>query len=285
MRLAWGATRLSEARGCLVIRARANHPENAKEHQIQQFVRILPWLALGCAFSPMLIQLANVIPEDPFGWSVLLAPALMLAAALRGSGEAHPRRGWAQILLIAGLLIELVGLSGGSPAVARLGLPMSVVGLSLWTGAPPLMTSLLAFWVIPIPITVYGLTTPNLESAYAQFGAAAISALGADLSVSGPVIRSGAEHLELDPYHSGIHLVFVVTLLTWYASVRNGLTPIAALARTAGAALVAVPLQILAVLVAIALLVADSPDLANFWLDDGAWLLTAILGIVWIETR
>jgi hypothetical protein len=233
----------------------------------------------------VLIQLAKAIPEDPFGWSVLLAPALMLAAALRCSGEAQPRRGWAQILLIGGLLIELVGLSGGSPAVARLGLPISVAGLSLWTGAPPLMTSLLAFWVVPIPITLYGLTTPNLESAYAQFGVAALGALGADLSASGPVIRSGAEHLELHPYDSGLHLMFVATLLAWYASARNGVAPMVAVARTVGAALVAVPLQILAILVAIALLAVASPDLANFWLHNGAWLLTAILGIVWIETR
>jgi len=248
-------------------------------------VRILPWLALGCAFAPVLMRLANAIPKAPFGWSLLLAPALMIAAAWRCPRAAQPRRGWAQILLMAGLLIELLGLGGGSPGIARLGLPVSVVGLSLWTGAPPLTTALLAFWAIPVPGSVYGLTTPNLESAYARFGAAAVHALGADLSASGPLIRSGAAHLELDPYHSGIHLVFMTTLLTWYASVRHELTPLAAIARTAVAALVALPLQILAVLVAIALLVAGAPELANFWLDEGLWLLTAMLGIVWIETR
>jgi len=50
-------------------------------------------------------------------------------------------------------------------------------------------------------------------------------------------------------------------------------------------ALAAVPLQILAVLVAVLLLLAGTPDTANLWLDHGAWLLTAILGLVWIETR
>jgi len=231
------------------------------------------------------MRLADAIPNSPFGWSLLLAPALLVAAAVRDAREPRPRRGWAQILLIAGLVVELLGLGGGSPGVARIGLPIAVVGLSLWTGAPALMTALLAFWAIPLPGSAFGLTTPNLESGYARFGAAAIGALGADISASGPLIRSGAEHLELDPYHSGIHLVFMTTLLAWYAAARNGLTPRAALARTALAALVAVPLQILAVLVAIALLVAGSPEIANFWLDDGLWLLTAILGIVWIETR
>ena len=248
-------------------------------------MRILAWLALGCAFGPVLMRLVDAIPNTPFGWSLLIAPALLVAAALRGPRDARPRRGWAKILLIAGLLIELIGLGGGSPGVARLGLPISVVGLSLWTGAPPLMTSLLAFWAIPLPGSFFGLTTPGLESAYARFGAAAINALGADLSASGPLIRSGAEHLALDPYHSGIHLVFMTTLLAWYASARNGLAPRAAIARTAMAALVAIPLQLLAILIAIGLLLAGLRDLANFWLDDGLWLLTAILGIVWIETR
>jgi hypothetical protein len=209
----------------------------------------------------------------------------MVVAASRDSRAAQPRRSGALILLIAGLLLELVGLAGGSPGVARLGLPISIVGLSLWTGVPAPMTALLALWAIPIPGSFYGLTTPNLESAYARFGTAAISALGADLSASGPVIRSGAEHLELDPYHSGLHFVFITTLLAWYTAARNGWAPMLAVTRTAGAALVAIPLQILAVLVAIALLAAGSLEFAKFWLHDGAWLLTAILGIVWIETR
>jgi len=248
-------------------------------------MRILPWVALGCAFSPVLIQLANAIPEVPFGWSVLLAPVLMFAAASRCERDAQPRRGWAPVLLIAGLLIELAGLAGGSPGIARLGLPISVVGLSLWTGAPRLMTALLVLWAVPIPGTLYGLTTPNLESAYARLSAAMIGALGADISASGPLIRSGAERLELDPYHSGIHLIFVITELSWYAAVRRGLSPIGALARTAGAALLAIPLQLFAVGVAVLLLVVGAPKVANFWLDHGVWLLTAVLGVVWIETR
>jgi hypothetical protein len=109
--------------------------------------------------------------------------------------------------------------------------------------------------------------------------------LGADISVSGPLIRSGAQHLELDPHHSGIHLIFVIAELSWYAAVRNGLTPMVAIARTAGAALLAIPLQLFAVWVAVSLLVAGGPEVANFWLDHGVWLLTAILGVLWIETR
>ncbi len=255
-------------------------------------MRILPWVALGCAFGPVLIQLANAIPEVPFGWSVLLAPVLMFAAALRRERKAQhcerktqPRRGWAPVLLIAGLLIELVGLAGGSPGIARLGLPISVVGLSLWTGVPRLMTALLVLWAVPIPGTLYGLTTPNLESAYARLGAAIMGALGADIGASGPLIRSGAERLELDPYHSGIHLIFVITELSWYAAVRRELSPMGALVRTTGSALLAIPLQLFAVSVAVLLLVAGAPEVANFWLDHGVWLLTAILGVVWIETR
>lgn len=248
-------------------------------------MRILPWVALGCAFSPVLIQLANAIPEVPFGWSVLLAPVLIFAAASRCGRKAQPRRGWALVLLVAGLLIQLVGLGGGSPGIARLGLPISIVGLSLWTGVPRLMTALLALWAVPIPRAFFGLTTPNLESAYAQIGAAMTGALGIDISASGPLIRCGAARLELDPYHSGIHLIFVITELSWYAAVRKGLPPIAALARTAAAALLAIPLQVFAVWVAVLLLAAGSPEVANFWLDHGVWLLTAILGFVWIETR
>jgi hypothetical protein len=248
-------------------------------------VRILPWLALGCAFGPVLIQLADRIPEAPFGWGVLLAPALMISLATRDQRRALPRRGWAQALLIIGLVIELLGLAGGSPGIAGLGLPVSVVGVALWTGAPPVRTALLALWALPIPTTAYGLTTPNLESAYAEFGAACAAMLGAELDASGPLIRTGVGRLELDPYHSGIHLAFVATELVWYAAARNGTSVQKALARMAVVALLAFPLQVVAVLAAIALLVAGAPEAATFWLDHGVWLLTALLGVVWIETR
>jgi hypothetical protein len=256
-----------------------------KENRIQRLVRILPWLALGCAFGPVLIQLARAIPEVPFGWSVLLAPALMISLAVRDRQSALPRPGWAQALLVIGLVIELVGLAGGSPGIARLGLPVSIVGVALWTGAPSVKTAVLAFWALPIPVTAYALTTPNLESAYAQLGAACAAVLGAELHASGPLIRAGVDRLELDPFHSGIQLAFVATELAWYAAVRNGTSVRKALGHMAGVALAALPLQALAVLAAMALLVAGVPEGANFWLDHGVWLLTAILGIAWIETR
>jgi len=233
----------------------------------------------------VLIQLANAIPEVPFGWSVLLAPALMISLVVRERQEPSPRRGWAQALLVVGLTIQLIGLAGGSPGMARVGLPISVMGLALWTGVPSITAAVLAFWAMPIPVTLYGLTTPNLESAYAQLGAAMVGALGADISASGPLIHSGADRLELDPYHSGIHLVFVIAELSWYTAARKGLPPMVALARTAGVALLGIPLQLFAVWIAMMLLVAGTPEVANIWLDHGVWLLTAILGVVWIETK
>jgi len=256
-----------------------------KEKPIQQLLRILPWLALACAFSPVLIQLARAVPELQFGWSVLLAPALMISLAVRDRHRAVPRRGLAQALLAIGLLIELIGLAGGSPGIARVGLPVSVVGLVLWTGFPSVKTAMLAFWAVPIPVAIYGLTTPNLESAYAHLGAAFGALLGADIHAGGPLMRTGADHLELDPYHNGLHLSFVMTQLVWYAAARNGTSVPKTLGRMVCVAVAAVPLQILAVLVAVLLLLAGAPDAANLWLDHGAWLLTAILGVVWIETR
>jgi len=110
-------------------------------------------------------------------------------------------------------------------------------------------------------------------------------ALGAELDASGPLIRSASNRLELDPHHSGIHLVFLITELSWYAAVRRALPPSVALARTAAAALLAIPLQLFGVWVAVGWLAAGAPDVASFWLDHGLWLLTAILGVVWIETR
>ncbi len=248
-------------------------------------MRILPWVALGCAFSPVLSQIARAIPEAPFGWSLLLAPALLCAALARRGGGAPPRRGWGALALIAGLLVQLIGLAGGSPGAARLGLPIAVVGLSLWNGAPRAMAALLALWVLPIPGTLYALTTPGLESAYARWAAGAVGARGADGSASGPLLRSGAQRMELDPHHSGIHLVFLLTELSWYAAVRSGLAPAVALARSALLALLAAPIQLAAVGLAVLLLAAGASEIADLWLDHGLWWVTALAGVGWIEGR
>jgi hypothetical protein len=264
-------------------------------------LRILAWLALGCAFGPVLLQLASTIPSTPFAWSVLLAPLLMIAAAAgdgaagasrrsegistAGDRSSSIRRALAPALLALGLAIELVGIAGGSPGVARLGLPVAIVGLALWLGAPRARVALLAFWMIPIPFAVHALTSPNLESAYARIGAGIAAALGANVAASGPLLRSGAQHLELDPHDTGLHLALLAAELAWYAALRARVSWRAGVLRMACAALAALPLQLLVVLVAVVLLEAGKVDLAKFWLDDGAWLVVAVLGVTWIETR
>jgi hypothetical protein len=256
----------------------------SSEHQIHQLKRTLPWIALGCAFSPVLIQLAGGIVQIPFGWSIALAPALMLLAIRKPRQRAQPRRAVALPLLLAGLLAEVVGIAGGSWSIARAGFPVSVVGLALWTGEPRPMTAALALWVVPIPSTLFGFTTPEVESALARIGAAMGALLGADLQASGPLIRNGPRSLELDPLHSGLHLAWIGAELAWYAAVRKGLPVKAAIARAVAVSLAMLPLQVIAVLFAVALLVSGAPDLASIWLDHGVWLTAAIAGLVWIES-
>lgn len=243
------------------------------------------WLALGCAFAPVLLHLGRSTPDRAFGWSVALAPALTLLAARAERRPPAPQRGWALLLFGSGVLAELIGLVGGSWTLATLGLPVSAVGVALWIGAPRARVAALLLWVVPIPVTLFGLTTPGLESLFARLGAGAVALLGASIDVSGPLMRSGDHHLELDPYHSGLHLAFVNAELAWYGALRRRLALNAAATRALAAALAALPLQVLAVFVAVLLLASGAPELASDWLDHGVWALAVIVGLGWIELR
>jgi len=257
-------------------------PVRSKQRRID---RALPWLALGCAFSPVLAQLGRTISGLPFGWSVALAPILMLWVGFTEQRAAEPRRGIALGLILLGVLMEVVGLLGGTWVLARLGLSIAMVGVSLWTGVPAPMAAALAFWAVPIPDTVFSLTTPGVESGLAQAGAAVGSLLGGDIHASGPLMRSGADHLELDPYHGGIHLAWLAAELAWLSAVRRDAPLLTAVLQAAVAALLALPLWVAAVIVAALLLVGGAPGLGSAWLDHGVWLLAAVVGLAWIESR
>ena len=255
----------------------------SQHRSTRPLARALPWLALGFAFGPVLSQFAAELPDIPFGFSAALSPVLLLLA-FRGPEVGVMRRRLAGALIAGGLLAELVGIAGGSWSVARLGLPASILGLALWTGAPGPKTAALALWLVPIPTALFLLTSPGVESALAQLGVGTFALLGAQVHASGPLIRVAGGHLELTPFHSGLHLAWVGAALAWYASIRGGATFARGAVRAVRGALLALPLQVVAVWVALALLVSGRAGLASGWLDHGAWLAMAVVGLSWIES-
>jgi hypothetical protein len=230
----------------------------------------LLWLALAVAFSPTLAELARELPERPDAPRVLAGALLFGLAAARDAGPFRARRGAAAGVLLFAIALQAVGIAADSWSIARIGLGLAVVGLSLWLGRPRFGVSLLALFAVPIPSTLTGMLSPGLESAAARLAAGIAGGLGLELRASGPLLHAAAGSLELRPSEAGLSLVMLAANLGWYAAQRQGGGLGASAVRTLTAVLLAIPVQILCLALGAALLGLGGVEAARLWLAYGA---------------
>ena len=79
--------------------------------------------------------------------------------------------------------------------------------------------------------------------------------------------------------------MYVLAGLGWYSAARSSLSFPAALSRATLWAVWGIPLQALAILGAAAVLWLGDAKLARAWLEHGAWLVTAVVGLAIAERR
>ena len=80
--------------------------------------------------------------------------------------------------------------------------------------------------------------------------------------------------------HGGTSLAPLLAGLSWYRSLRAGSALMPALLRAAGVALLAWPVQTLAIALALGLLLLGRADLGRLWLDHGVWVALAAIGLL-----
>ncbi|MGH0037024.1 MAG: hypothetical protein ACQGVK_18520 [Myxococcota bacterium] len=244
------------------------------------------WAALALALSPVVFELASELPETRFGWSLLLAPLLLWRAERTAGGPSAPAPaalGWG--FIVVALALELLGLAGDLLFAAGLAIPVAVLGMALATGRPSPQHAVLLFWLVPIPTAAHLLGTPRLESAVALLGAWPWQVVGVPLEVAGPLIRLGGGLLEVTPYHDGLHLAVLLAGIGWYAGVRRCEGLLGAARCAAAGALLALPGQALAAVVAAGLLAAGLGGGAEWVLEYGVGLAAAVVGLSWVELR
>jgi hypothetical protein len=189
-------------------------------------------------------------------------------------------------LLALGAIVQLIGIASGSWSLARIGFPVAVIGLALRFGRPPLTTAVLSVWLLPLPQSVLSLLGRlGLDTHIAGLATGLLNALGAQLNLVGSAIRTPEAQLDLLPRDGGWLLMYVLAGLGWYSAARSGLTLRAAATRAARWAVCGIPLQVIAVLLAVGALALGWPKLARGWLDQGAWIATAVVGLALEEFR
>ena len=235
------------------------------------------WAALLAGFSPALAEFARGFANGSSPPSTLLAPVLILICVWWRVSPAESPRAAGAALIAAGLLCELAGIGLRIWSLEWLGFPIAVTGMALWLGDPPWRVVVLAFGLVPVPVSLETAFTPAPETALLAGACAGWRAVGLALSCVGPVAHLGERHLELTD--AGITLAWVLAQLGWFVAVCRGADAARALRAALVGAAGALVVQPIAVAVAVGMFAAGSAPAALAWLSPGVWLACAAVAL------
>jgi hypothetical protein len=245
-------------------------PEGGRE---RLFVT-LPWLCLGVALSPALLELARHLVAAPWARYTGVVAALFGVTAAVAPLEASPQRRAGLLLLGTGIAIQLLAAAAGPPGLGRLALPLGITGLACWLGRPASGVAALSVFLVPIPYTFVAALSPALEATLLEAAAALASPLaGGGLVTDGRVLTGGFGEFWVRPPHGGVPLAALLAAGLALRAVRRGNGLLAAgMAAVLGAG-AALPLQIVALAGAVLLAASGRPAAAWTWLDQGVMML------------
>jgi hypothetical protein len=235
------------------------------------------------AFSRVLLDLATSLGEVDAFWPILLPLPLMLLCIRHETPPSGDRGRGGGVLLTAGVGLNLLGILVDAWSIARYGLPLAVIGVARLTGRPALGVALMSLWLVPLPTSILALATPGPETAFATLGAAVVAALGAPLEAVGPGIRGPAGSLLFNAMHSGIVLAAGLSLLGWYAGLRQGRSLAGALGRAVAGALLAFPIHGVGVCIAAGILWAGFPGIGQAFVDWGVLAGVSLVAVARVE--
>jgi hypothetical protein len=219
-------------------------------------------IGLAVGLWPALAEWARHITAEPATAYALVFPLLLLAAA-RATPPTPPQRlqglGW----LTAAAVVEVVAIGGGVDRAARLAIPLGIIGFLRFTGAAALAPAALALFIVPVPHTLAALAP--LEAVWRAFAEFLLGPAGSSL--------------ELAAWDSGVRLVAIFAGLGWYFDARSGGSWRGAVRRGAQLAMLGLPVQLAAVVVAVWLTRAGFAREARALLTHGIWILCTTVAV------
>jgi hypothetical protein len=242
--------------------------------------RLLAWLALLVAFSPVVLELFRHLGAQPWARYVLIFAPLLTIAIVTSRDRVQPSsRGY--VLLSLAIVFEFVALRGNLARFARPTFALGAIGLCQVQGLAPVRAAALALWLTPVPSFANDL---GLQTALLGVAIPLARLFGAELSFEESTVVAPSGVLEVLPSDGGLPLAALFSGLAWYASVRAGASLPATAIRAITWSAVALPVQVAVMLAALAALAAGSPGAARSVLDH-VGVVAALAGFAWIELR
>lgn len=243
----------------------------------------LVWVALAVALSPVLMDLFDHAATRPWARSSLIFAPLWIVAVWRERGRSTPTA-WGHAALVAAVALELFAVRVDAVRLARPALPLALIGLCRAQGLASLRTAVLACWIVPLPNFLRGALSPQLETHLAALAAVPFRWAGSAVEVEAGRVALGEAGLALGSADAGLALVALLAGLGWYASLRSPGTCWRSLRAALLWGALGIPLQLLALQVALVVTSLGAPGGARTLLDH-AWIAVAAAGVVWAERR
>lgn len=245
---------------------------------------ILLWVALLFAFSPILLDLARHLIENPWARYTALFPLLFVRCALRESEK--PAEHWDGVVWIAiALAVELLAVTAGNLRAGRVSVLIACFGLCRRFAFASTPTFVLLLFAIPIPTSALKLASPELPSALLDTAGTSLLQLGFEVDLlRGRALHAGQE-LAFERADSGVALAALLVGISWYGSLMARRPLPSAILRSAGAALLALPIQLAAFALALLALSILDQALVRSALTHLPWILVSIVGVAMAELR
>lgn len=228
---------------------------------------LLIGLATALGLSSALWEWGKRIFDEPAAGYVLAFPILIVSLA-RALPREPARRSLGLLWLAAAALVQAAAFASGTPRSSRLAIPLGVIGFSEFTGALGMRSALLAVGLVPLPAVV-GKLIP-LELAWRALAEALLGPAGSQL--------------RLDFWDSGLRLLLVLAGVGWYANARVKGSWRDGLKRAATLALLSMPIQLMGVTLAVALVRSGRPEWAHALLAHGLWIACLLGAFASVET-
>ena len=244
--------------------------------------RVVIWLVLLGAFSPVLIDLSRHVESHPWAGTAVVFPWLAwVAARSNPAADRAPRTSIVWGALLFALLLEVVAVSGDAPRIARVGFVIGLVGLVWGAGWAKPIPALVLIWVVPLPTMLLEILSPGLEHRLGMLCTGILPNLSFQPLGAGPSLLSSAgESVTLEPSSGGLALLFAFAGLGWFRAAAEGASAFPTVRTAARWSLIGLPIQAAILLAAATSLAAGAQGAsAQRVLDHAGWIVVVCFGL------
>lgn len=244
--------------------------------------RVVIWIVLLGAFSPVLLDLSRHIAAHPWAGTAVVFPWLAwIATRSNPPVDRRPRTSIVWGALIFALVLEIVAMSGAAPRIARVGFVVGLLGVVWGAGWAKSTPALVLIWIVPLPTMLFEILSPGLEHRLGALCARLLPGLEFQpLGVMPSLVSASGESVTLAPSSGGLALLFAFAGLGWFRAAASGATALAAAGRAARWSLIGIPIQALILLAAATALAAGvRAATAQRVLDHAAWIVILCVGL------